>query len=1233
MIEAERSAMPLLRVGLCAGLALALMAGGPAAAAQPAAALAPPATASGAGAAEAELMRNARMWLARGRSDLARQNLEKILALNPRSPEAMATLGSVALQDGDFATAQRLLEEMRQQSAEHGATADLAAQARVYGQEQEKLARMRLLARAGRTQEAAQLARELFPDAAPGVGVLALEYARLVGSAPAPTAPRPAEAAPVPTAPTRANEAAAPRALEVAPSRAGDVSARPLQLERRAGGVPALAREQHDVAAQDERAAPDPARLALEAAQKALDADDLATAQQQLQNALARRPHDADALGTLGLVRLRQGRHAQAREMFAQAHQLSGAQKWQDLVGTARFWGALAQAQEASRSQQWDRAAELAQEALVLQSDHPRALNALAAARAGQGRADEALTVYEATLQHEPGNDTALRGVVDLLMRQGRAQEALARLDAQQPAGQAQQQSLAQLRSGLLAAVAADKLKAGQPAAAAPLLRSAVEFDPADPWLRHRLARVHLQLGHRDAAQRVMDEGVALRPREPDMRHARALIRSAIDDDAGAREDLLAIDPAQRSENMRSLLRTAALRSELQQARRGGVDAAALMERAETQAGEDPALLLEVANAWFRLEQPQQATAVFERLAQRQRPLPSQAALERAAVLARARNDDRLGALLGPLLDREGWSDAQALRLLQIQTGHLERRIEGALAAGDDARAQRLSRISLLPHPGLSAAQRARSRGILLLAAQDWPGAAREFSQALPELADDVDVRMGMAQAQARSGQRERAREHAQWLAAHLPQDDRGQQLALLRLWQRIDAPQEARALSQQLLQRHPGDTGVLLHAARLEQSQDRHGQALSHYQQALASAGTEPQERQAIEASIRSIEARRQSWVETGVMRIGKSATPGVSTLRGWQVPAVAWMPRGYDGHHFLHVDQLYLNAGALPSAAGDVASYGQVGAWPAPDYPAAPGTPRARGVNVGVGYRGSGLEWDLGLTGIGFPVTNVVGGIAYGQWREDFAYRVELSRRPLTGSLVSYAGAHDPVTGQVWGGVVATGVSARVSRPWGGSRVALSGSYAALQGRNVQDNTRAQLRASIDRDIWSSAHSALNLGAALSLWRHRRDLSEYSWGHGGYYSPRHYASLSVPLEWGGREGPLTWQVRGALSLSRSSSSGSDYYPGQPQLQASARALGLDPVYGESGSTGFGRSLRAAVEYQFSAAGAVGAMLSVERSAYYAPSQLMMYLRLLLEPVRAPHPDRPRPVQPYADF
>lgn len=1211
-------------------------------------------------------LRNAHNWLVHGRLDLARQNIEKMLQVAPNTPQGLAELGNIALQEGDAPQAQRMLELLRQRHPRAQATSDLETLVRVYGPEQEELARMRLLARAGRQKEAAEIARALFPDGPPQTGMLGSEYYRIMAGAQSDAAQAAQTRQAVDAMYARTGDADYRLvALEMEQARGAPASALAVALEqlaqdpgvdvyrlrdlwrrvleRLAPSVPTQQRLQAYLRRYPDdsavlgllRDASDPALLALAAAQQALDADNLVQAQAWIHKALQLRPQHPEGLGLLGLVRLRQSRYPEAQQLLAQAAQGSDAQRWRDLLATARFWGLLQQADLARDAGQLDRAAALIEQALRQQPDNTAALSALAQIRVAQGDSAAAQRLYEQALALEPGYSSALRGLVGLLLQAERFAAALAVLDAPANVRSDNRTVREGLRADILGLQADGLLQKQQLSPAVRLLEEAVVLTPTNPWLRHRLARTYLQLAQPREALQTMDEGIA-QDEGTEMRFARALIRSATDDHAGAVQDLQSIAAAERTPAMQSLLQSSLVQDHLAQAQVSGANAPALLQQAEVAAQDQADLLRMVANAWFAQGDAAEGVAVFERLLQRsgaEDSLPPSVRLDHAALLSRAQMDARLSTVLPALQALPDWDGAQALQLAQIAAEHQERVVEALAAAGQMAQAQTQAHAPVWGAAYLPAGEAQFLQGRLHLAAQDWRSAQQALEQAVQAQPDNARLRLALADAYARQGLRQPASEQAVWLATHLPKQDTTDQLALLRLLQRIPMLEAANALAQQLLQQQPGDTQVLLHAARLERAQDRYAQALDYFRAAQGQASNLPDTNADIAQNIAAIEARRQAWVETGVVRVSKNSTEGISSLHGYEVPTVAWMPKGYEGHHFLHVDRVQLNAGTLPQSRDTAQGYGQVAAWPDSAYPGASWKPRGQGTNVGVGYRGTGVEWDIGLTGIGMPVTNVVGGVSYGEWREDLNYRVEFARRPITGSLLSYAGAHDPITGQVWGGVVATGIGGRIGKPLGSYSTSLSGSYALLQGKNVERNTRLQLRAAIDRDVWTGTHSSVNVGAALAVWRYGKGLSEYSWGHGGYYSPKNYLSLSVPVEWGGRRGKLSWLARGAISFSRSSSDASPYYPGSSSLQDQAQGQGYVPLYAATRSTGFGRSLRGVVEYQATPNMALGAQLSLDRSAYYAPTNLMVYLRWMIDPVRAPLADRPRPVQAYSGF
>lgn len=509
--------------------------------------------------------------------------------------------------------------------------------------------------------------------------------------------------------------------------------------------------------------------------------------------------------------------------------------------------------------------------------------------------------------------------------------------------------------------------------------------------------------------------------------------------------------------------------------------------------------------------------------------------------------------------------------------------------------------------------------------------------------------------------------------------DDAWLRLDLARLYLRLQLPQQARSVADEGVARQPADTDMryaralllesldadeaaladlrqipadqrtdgmrsleqrlsanqrtqaldtLLQAARQKRSSGEFSEAMALFQQARQNAllSTAPGALSdaptlaKIDRDIEGIEARRQAWVEVGQIGLEKNSSEGLGSLRGWERPLVAWLPWGYNGTLFAHVDTVHLDAGSYPG--------GEPFAQPGTEQITSGVPQRADGTNVGVGYVGEDWRWDLGEIGLGFAARNWVGGLRHGGELGSLAYSLELARRPLTGTLLSYAGTQDPRSGAVWGGVVATSAGGRLASDFGPISASFSASVATLTGQNVADNSRLQWRMAADRDVYRSEHQVVNLGLALSGLYHEKDLSGYTWGHGGYYSPVRNLSLALPVEWSGRDGRFTWLLRASVSVSDSFSSATDYYPGNAAMQQRDNR-----VYGSGGSTGTGWSVSGAAEYQASPNLAIGTRLEHEESDYYTPYSLLFYARYMFDPVHQSLAQRPRPVQAYSQF
>ncbi|WP_260926365.1 cellulose biosynthesis protein BcsC [Novosphingobium sp. 9] len=203
----------------------------------------------------------------------------------------------------------------------------------------------------------------------------------------------------------------------------------------------------------------------------ALDDNDLAKAGAQFQRALDVNAHDGDALGGLGLVRLRQSRFAEAADLLEQASRYGKAAQWSQGLASARFFAGL---------------------------DDARSLQK-------QGRLSDAQADAEALVRSGyPQPAPALELLADLYDAQGRHADA-ADLYAQAANGDkggAQDENRLQLRAirsrALAAAANGDDMTAQRE------FQTGLVADPNDPWIRYEFARYMISRGRVPEAESLL---------------------------------------------------------------------------------------------------------------------------------------------------------------------------------------------------------------------------------------------------------------------------------------------------------------------------------------------------------------------------------------------------------------------------------------------------------------------------------------------------------------------------------------------------------------------------------------------------------------------------------------------------------------------------------------------------------------------------------------------------------
>ncbi|MBA4500831.1 cellulose biosynthesis protein BcsC [Marinobacterium sp. 3-1745] len=293
--------------------------------------------------------------------------------------------------------------------------------------------------------------------------------------------------------------------------------------------------------------------------------------------------------------------------------------------------------------------------------------------------------------------------------------------------------------------------------------------------------------------------------------------------------------------------------------------------------------------------------------------------------------------------------------------------------------------------------------------------------------------------------------------------------------------------------------------------------------------------------------------------------------------------------------------------------------------------------GTGVAIGWSGDRWSWDLGHSPFGFEVDNWLGGVSYDSSLGEWGYTLTLSRRPMSNSLVSYAGAVDPVTGLSWGGVTATGVTLGLSHDQGEANgVWASLGAHQLEGERVEDNIRLTAMGGYYHRMINELDEQLRVGGSVMFMHFDKELSENTLGQGAYYSPQAYLSFGLPVSYARRSQDWSVALDASLGWSYSRTDGHAYYPGHESLIANSGWV-PDPYAGwgsdADSSTGLGVRMSARGEYRLDSHWVLGGGISWQASNDYAPGSASVYLRYLFNPWQGKLDLPVGPLEPYAEW
>ena len=179
-----------------------------------------------------------------------------------------------------------------------------------------------------------------------------------------------------------------------------------------------------------------------------------------------------------------------------------------------------------------------------------------------------------------------------------------------------------------------------------------------------------------------------------------------------------------------------------------------------------------------------------------------------------------------------------------------------------------------------------------------------------------------------------------------------------------------------------------------------------------------------------------------------------------------------------------------------------------------------------------------DFGATPQEFPVQNLIGGIRFQPLGGPLTFTA--MRDSVKDSLLSYAGVRDPGTGVIWGGVVANTGTMQLEHK--GSRVGgySSVSFSYITGKNIPDNWDASGHAG----FYVVIAKGLSIGVSATGMHYDKNLSFFSLGQGGYFSPQQYGLAAIPISWFSRHRRFEYEIRASLGAQYIEQDSSSFFP-----------------------------------------------------------------------------------------
>ncbi|GBR20170.1 cellulose synthase operon protein C [Komagataeibacter nataicola NRIC 0616] len=952
---------------------------------------------------------------------------------------------------------------------------------------------------------------------------------------------------------------------------------------------------------------PDKAGLARQAGYQQLNAGRLSAAEQSFQSALQINSHDADSLGGMGLVSMRQGDTAEAHRYFEEAIAADPktASRWRPALAGMEVSGEYASVRQLIAAHQYTEAKQRLATLARQPGQYTGATLMLADLQRSTGQVAAAEQEYRGILSREPDNQLALMGLARVDMAQGNTAEARQLLSRVGPQYASQVGEIEV--SGLMAAAS----QTSDSARKVSILREAMAQAPRDPWVRINLANALQQQGDVAEAGRVM-QPILANPVTAQDRQAGILYTYGSGNDAMTRRLLAGLSPADYSPAIRSIAEEMEIKQDLASRLSMVSNPVPLIREALSQPDPTGARGVAVADLFRQRGDMVHARMALRIASTRTIDLSPDQRLSYATEYMKISNPVAAARLLAPLGDGAGSGAGNALLPEQMQT--LQQLRMGISVAQSDLLNQRGDQAQAYDHlaPALQADPEATSPKLALARLYNGhgkPGKALEIDLAvLRHNPQDLDARQAAVQAAVNSdhnslatrlamdGVQESPMDARAWLAMAVADqaDGHGQRTIEdlrraydLRLQQVEGTRAAAGAAQEEALA--PPSTNPFRPRGYGHQTELGAPVTGGSYSAEAASPDTSDQMLSSIAGQIHTLRENLAPSIDGGLGFRSRSGEHGMGRLTEANIPIVGRLPlqAGASALTFSITPTMIWSGNLNTGSVYDVPRYGTmmgVQAYNQYDSYSNAGKDQQRiaaasaeaGFAPDVQFGNSWVRADVGASPIGFPITNVLGGVEFSPRVGPVTFRVSAERRSITNSVLSYGGLRDsnynsPLGryarqlygkelssqwSREWGGVVTNHFHGQVEATLGNTILYGGGGYAIQTGKNVQRNSEREAGIGANTLVWHNANMLVRIGVSLTYFGYAKNEDFYTYGQGGYFSPQSYYAATVPIRYAGQHKRLDWDVTGSVGYQVFHEHSAPFFPTSSLLQSGANTI-----------------------------------------------------------------------------